>query len=323
VRCREVRHHSRHVFGTDPQQPAASSAVFDMLLKKFFPSGRGKAVDEVYAHDRRPLSVSIERAILAVAPGTLLDPRESEGCLAKFRVIRIPRRIAVSSTNVEKWRTKWHLSHASSAAALNMSGKCHCVERPGNLGGSEHEGYSDVSDRRVVATSPDPSAKRYLRFVCRVRMGRLIEDKRRSLRCLTSVPVPVLRVENEVGRTRNILAAAGFAAERPVSDRPRWGILRHAMHFAPGAVVPMHSHPDRETFYVISAHPDAFRSDHWKTLGPGDVIDSQTGIKHAWRNSSETAASMLCATTMRMARMLRDVAVDGGSEFRRRLANPF
>jgi quercetin dioxygenase-like cupin family protein len=75
----------------------------------------------------------------------------------------------------------------------------------------------------------------------------------------------------------------------------------------------MHSHPDRETFYVITGHPDAFSSDHWKTLGPGDVIDARDGIKHAWRNSSETAASMLCVTTMRMARFPRDVAVDVGS----------
>jgi quercetin dioxygenase-like cupin family protein len=79
-----------------------------------------------------------------------------------------------------------------------------------------------------------------------------------------------------------------------------------------GVVVPMHSHADRETFYVMSGHPDAFRGDHWETLSPGDVFDAQNGIRHAWRNSSGTAASMLCVTTMRMARFLRDVAVDDG-----------
>jgi len=80
-----------------------------------------------------------------------------------------------------------------------------------------------------------------------------------------------------------------------------------------GVVAPMHSHADRETFYVMSGNPDAFRGDHWETLGPGDVFDAQDGIRHAWRNSSGTAASMLCVTTMRMARFLRDVAVDDGS----------
>src|SRR5262245_57230899 len=42
-----------------------------------------------------------------------------------------------------------------------------------------------------------------------------------------------------------------------------------------GVVVPMHSHADRETFFVVSGNPDAFRGDHWETLGAGDVFDAQ------------------------------------------------
>jgi quercetin dioxygenase-like cupin family protein len=80
-----------------------------------------------------------------------------------------------------------------------------------------------------------------------------------------------------------------------------------------GVVVPMHSHADRETFYVVSGNPDAFLGDRWETLGPGDVFDAQDGIRHAWRNSSGTTVSMLCVTTMQMGRFLRDVAVDEGS----------
>jgi quercetin dioxygenase-like cupin family protein len=60
-----------------------------------------------------------------------------------------------------------------------------------------------------------------------------------------------------------------------------------------GVVVPMHSHADRETFYVVSGNPDVFRGDRWEMLKPGDVIDAQDGIGHAWRNSSAGAASML------------------------------
>jgi quercetin dioxygenase-like cupin family protein len=80
-----------------------------------------------------------------------------------------------------------------------------------------------------------------------------------------------------------------------------------------GAVVPMHSHADRETFYVVSGNPDVFHGDRWQTLGPGDVIDAQDGVRHAWKNASAAACSMLCVTTMRMGRFLRDVAVEGGS----------
>ena len=77
--------------------------------------------------------------------------------------------------------------------------------------------------------------------------------------------------------------------------------------------MPMHSHADRETFYVMSGNPEAFRGDHWQMLSPGDTFDAQDGIRHAWRNPSETSVSMLCVTTMRMARFLRDIAVDDGA----------
>jgi quercetin dioxygenase-like cupin family protein len=91
----------------------------------------------------------------------------------------------------------------------------------------------------------------------------------------------------------------------------------------PGLVVPLHSHADRETFYVLSGNPDAFRGDHWETLGPGDVFDAQNDIRHAWRNSSGKAVSMLCVTTMRLARFLRDITVDSGASDPRASAQRF
>ena len=76
-----------------------------------------------------------------------------------------------------------------------------------------------------------------------------------------------------------------------------------------GAVVPMHSHADRETFYVLAGRLNAYNGDRWQELGPGDVLDVQDGIKHAWRNSSKASASMLCVTTTKMARFLRDISI--------------
>lgn len=78
------------------------------------------------------------------------------------------------------------------------------------------------------------------------------------------------------------------------------------------AVVPMHSHADRETFYIVSGNPDIFRGDHWETLDPGDVADVQDDLRHAWRNTSGTDVVMLCVTTMRLGRFLRDIAIDSG-----------
>jgi quercetin dioxygenase-like cupin family protein len=84
-----------------------------------------------------------------------------------------------------------------------------------------------------------------------------------------------------------------------------------------GAVVPMHSHADRETFYVLSGKVDALREDRWEELGAGDVFDVAGGTKHAWRNSSQVAASIICVTTTKMARFLQDIstsAVDTSPE---------
>ena len=49
----------------------------------------------------------------------------------------------------------------------------------------------------------------------------------------------------------------------------------------PGVVVPMHSHADRETFYVVSGKIEALRVDRWEELRPGDVFDVRDGMRHA------------------------------------------
>jgi quercetin dioxygenase-like cupin family protein len=79
-----------------------------------------------------------------------------------------------------------------------------------------------------------------------------------------------------------------------------------------GAIVPLHSHADRETFYVLSGRPSCLTADQWKDLGPGDVVDVRDGIKHAWKNASQDPASMLCVTTTKMAKFLRDVSTTSG-----------
>ena len=80
-----------------------------------------------------------------------------------------------------------------------------------------------------------------------------------------------------------------------------------------GAVVPMHSHADRETFYVVSGTIEGLRDDRWEELGPGDIIDVRDGARHAWRNASQTAATMICVTTTKMARFLQAVSAAGPS----------
>lgn len=76
----------------------------------------------------------------------------------------------------------------------------------------------------------------------------------------------------------------------------------------PGVVVPIHSHSDHETFYILAGEVQALKEDHWQTFGAGDVFDVPGGTKHAFRNVSAKNASFLIVTTMALARFLGQVA---------------
>ena len=44
-----------------------------------------------------------------------------------------------------------------------------------------------------------------------------------------------------------------------------------------GVVVPLHSHSERETFYVLEGETQGLWEDRWITLVPGDVFDVPGG----------------------------------------------
>lgn len=74
-----------------------------------------------------------------------------------------------------------------------------------------------------------------------------------------------------------------------------------------GVVVPVHSHAERETFYVLEGEMQGLWKDEWVALGVGDVFDAPGGIKHAWRNASGATASVLVTTPMRLGRFFREI----------------
>lgn len=78
----------------------------------------------------------------------------------------------------------------------------------------------------------------------------------------------------------------------------------------PGVVVPLHSHADRETFFVLSGEVQGYdgNAGAWRTLRAGEVFDVTNGLRHAWRNTSDAEASVLFVTTNRMARFLREAS---------------
>jgi quercetin dioxygenase-like cupin family protein len=84
-----------------------------------------------------------------------------------------------------------------------------------------------------------------------------------------------------------------------------------------GGIVPLHSHPEPETFVVISGDVEglvrAGGDDPWVPLRPGDVLHVPGGAPHAWRNRSAAPAVSLIVTTQRIARFFREVAGAGGA----------
>lgn len=74
-----------------------------------------------------------------------------------------------------------------------------------------------------------------------------------------------------------------------------------------GVVVPLHSHAERETFYVLEGEIQALWEDHWITLGAGDVFDVPGDLKHGWRNVSCASVSLLFVVPMRLGRFFRAI----------------
>jgi quercetin dioxygenase-like cupin family protein len=77
--------------------------------------------------------------------------------------------------------------------------------------------------------------------------------------------------------------------------------------FPAGVVVPIHSHADRETFYILDGELACGGIDRWFRLADRDVFDVPGALRHGFRNLSGAPASLLFVTTMRMAGFFRDI----------------
>ncbi len=79
----------------------------------------------------------------------------------------------------------------------------------------------------------------------------------------------------------------------------------------PGVSVPLHSHPDPETFVLISGAVEGLahsaESFHWLQIASGDVFQVPGGAKHAFRNLSAEPAVMIIVSTVKMGRFFREI----------------
>lgn len=84
----------------------------------------------------------------------------------------------------------------------------------------------------------------------------------------------------------------------------------------PGVPVPLHSHPDDESFLLLAGVTEVLVQDDgqftWHRLEPGDFVHIPGNVKHAWRNPGDEPAAALIVTTAKLGRFFREIgrAVD-------------
>lgn len=78
-----------------------------------------------------------------------------------------------------------------------------------------------------------------------------------------------------------------------------------------GVVVPLHSHPDRETFVVMEGRIRACLDVDWQHYEAGDVIEIGPNVKHAIHNDGDMDAAVVLVTTARMAQFFSEVGARG------------
>lgn len=104
---------------------------------------------------------------------------------------------------------------------------------------------------------------------------------------------------------------AAFADDVAGADGHAARVMRGTI--PPGAVLPLHSHADPETFLMESGTVEGLRMSagtfRWIPVGPGDVSHVPGDEEHAWRNPSRAeTAVMIIVTTARIGRFFREVA---------------
>ena len=103
-----------------------------------------------------------------------------------------------------------------------------------------------------------------------------------------------------------VLVGSRFTYLTPVSKAPDDFCLMR-VELQAGVLVPLHSHADRETFFILSGELQILTDAEWQTFQPGEVMDVAGGIRHAIRNASAESTTLLLVTTMKMGQFFLDV----------------
>ena len=117
-------------------------------------------------------------------------------------------------------------------------------------------------------------------------------------------------VDPESAETLDVLGATVQVLTPPAGDHDPC-VIRGAI--PPHGFVPLHSHPDPETFVLLAGAVEGLgeseRGLEWATLGAGDVFHVPGDARHAWRNPGAEPAVSLIATSARIGRFFREIGV--------------
>ncbi|MBO0694511.1 MAG: cupin domain-containing protein [Verrucomicrobia bacterium] len=113
-------------------------------------------------------------------------------------------------------------------------------------------------------------------------------------------------------KSRVVLDVLGPTVEflvLPSEDDARYCVLKGTI--PPGVSVPLHSHPDDESFLLASGRVHALqeRKDgfEWTNMNMGDFRHVSQGVRHAWKNQSNEPAIAIIVTTARLGRFFQEI----------------
>ena len=128
-----------------------------------------------------------------------------------------------------------------------------------------------------------------------------------------SNPIPATRVAHLVDphgvEILDVLGPTIQVLTEPGADDGSPCVMRGTI--PPGVAVPLHSHPDPETFILLSGNAEGLAETDgdlgWARIEPGGIFHVPSGAKHAWRNQSRQPAVMIVVSTAKMGRFFREI----------------
>jgi quercetin dioxygenase-like cupin family protein len=78
----------------------------------------------------------------------------------------------------------------------------------------------------------------------------------------------------------------------------------------PGVSVPLHSHPNNESFFLLSGSVQALEQRKnafkWINMNAGDFRHVASEVRHAWKNEPDEPAVAIIVTTPRLGRFFQE-----------------